>query len=163
MPNSQNDLPQKMAALRTFGSSRWFHHQSKRGRLQVPIFLKAPHREQEVPDTPAFLRMLAAKFSRGYESALGPSPRPSDGRYRITSAVHGPAQAGPDPPIQKQTFVGLASTTLPAQPIMSALEGVPVTLMAPRAAQCDPKGSFARQGQVEWKLSLASGTADNLS
>jgi hypothetical protein len=40
--------------------------------------------------------------------------------------------------IQKQTFVGLASTTLSAQPIMSALEGVPVRLMVPRAAQCDP-------------------------
>jgi hypothetical protein len=35
--------------------------------------------------------------------------------------------------IQKQTFVGLASTTLSAQPIMSALEGVPVRLMVPRA------------------------------
>jgi hypothetical protein len=42
-------------------------------------------------------------------------------------------------PIQKQTFVGLASTTLSAQPIMSALEGVAVRLMVPRAAQCDPQ------------------------
>jgi hypothetical protein len=75
-------------------------------------------------------------------SSAGPS-----GRCHVRiwpGAVVGPLAE----PIQKQTFVGLTSTTPSAQLMMSALEGDPVSLMVPRAAQCDPKRNSLTAGSI---------------